>query len=267
MKKIIIILFTLVSFVSAHTIGTSIAPIYDILSHLTQKADQCFFVVSKNQDPHTFSLKPQDMQKLSKADLFVQVGFGFDNWANFLNTQKIILSEHISPIAPSKDKKTANPHFWLSPKQDIIILNTLYSFLTNAYPQKKNIYKTNYNQFLQYLKILDKQYSTLASTIPFVTSHPVLNYVARDYNLNFKGVLYRNPGTEPTPRDVKSFLKRIKKYKIKTLFLKTGFPRNKIDPLFHSPLNVYLVDPIGIHSNSIMRLLRENFNSLKRGLH
>jgi zinc/manganese transport system substrate-binding protein len=71
-----------------------------------------------NTDPHTFEASPSVAEKISRAQLIVQNGVGYDGFMNKIeaaspsSTRKVIVVQRVLDL-PSD---TPNPHLWYSPR-------------------------------------------------------------------------------------------------------------------------------------------------------
>ncbi|WP_291493458.1 metal ABC transporter substrate-binding protein [Desulfurella sp.] len=122
-KSLFIVLFVLFFVQNAFSKPLVVTSTY-ILSALTKQIGQnkidTQFIVPENANPHFFNPTPKDVQELSKANLFIGVGYGFEFWFNKVkNNIKgniLMLSDYYTnPIGKKvlKGQTIANPHIWL----------------------------------------------------------------------------------------------------------------------------------------------------------
>lgn len=71
-----------------------------------------------NTDPHTFEASPSVAEKISRAQLIVQNGVGYDGFMNKIeaaspsSTRKVIVAQRVLDLPGD----TPNPHLWYSPR-------------------------------------------------------------------------------------------------------------------------------------------------------
>lgn len=124
-----------------------------------------------------------------------------------------------------------NPHTWLSIKNAMEELDTIYQKLATMDPDNAQYYKDNYAKSLAEFKQLDAKFQEKLSTVPadrryFVASHAAFNYLARDYDLKQVAVTGISPEDEPTAAQLATISDFVKKHNITTIFFEgTATPK------------------------------------------
>ena len=124
-----------------------------------------------------------------------------------------------------------NPHTWLSIKNAMEELDTIYQKLATMDPDNAQYYKDNYAKSLAEFKQLDAKFQDKLSTVPadrryFVASHAAFNYLARDYDLKQVAVTGISPEDEPTAAQLATISDFVKKHNITTIFFEgTATPK------------------------------------------
>ncbi len=124
-----------------------------------------------------------------------------------------------------------NPHTWLSIKNAMEELDTIYQKLATMDPDNAQYYKDNYAKSLAEFKQLDAKFQDKLSTVPadrryFVASHAAFNYLARDYGLKQVAVTGISPEDEPTAAQLATISDFVKKHNITTIFFEgTATPK------------------------------------------
>ena len=124
-----------------------------------------------------------------------------------------------------------NPHTWLSIKNAMEELDTIYQKLATMDPDNAQYYKDNYAKSLAEFKQLDAKFQDRLSTVPadrryFVASHAAFNYLARDYGLKQVAVTGISPEDEPTAAQLATISDFVKKHNITTIFFEgTATPK------------------------------------------
>lgn len=178
-----------------------------------------------DQDPHSFELTPSVGYALTKAQLVIINGVGYDAWADRLlshqtqNRPKIILAQDILG-----KKMGDNPHLWY----DIDGMQKLSQYLAKQYidlmPENRNLFEANLAQFSNQLTQIKKRIETIKSHhlgLFVAATEPVCGIMVEKLGFemgeqNFQWVIMN--GGEPSPRQVAQFEDDLRQKKIKLLF-------------------------------------------------
>ncbi len=178
-----------------------------------------------DQDPHSFELTPSVGYALTKAQLVIINGVGYDAWADRLlshqtqNRPKIILAQDILG-----KKMGDNPHLWY----DIDGMQKLSQYLAKQYidlmPENRNLFEANLAQFSNQLTKIKKRIETIKSQhlgLFVAATEPVCGIMVEKLGFemgeqNFQWVIMN--GGEPSPRQVAQFEDDLRQKKIKLLF-------------------------------------------------
>ncbi|MBR8839154.1 MAG: zinc ABC transporter substrate-binding protein [Stigonema ocellatum SAG 48.90 = DSM 106950] len=226
---------------------TTFIPITDFTKAVAGDRAQVTQLLPTNADPHDFQAKPEDDQKLAKADVLVQNGLGMEAFlqnmvknvgnANLkvidsslgvqtISTETIEGHDHDLRAGTGKNQKAAghdggefNPHIWLDPKRAIHQVENIRDGLIAADPGGKEIYSNNAAAYMQRLQELDAETTKMLQPFAgktFVVFHDFAPYFAQSYNL--KAIfLVDVPENNPSPDDVKRIMEMVKATKLKTL--------------------------------------------------
>ena len=190
-------------------------------------------IIEGNQEPHDFELQAKDMAKISNADLIIYNGA---NMEAFIDDLKEVAGDEKKFLDLSKgltlltkgdnsetDKARVNPHTWLSIKNDIVELSSIYKKVSSMDPKNEKFYRENLNKSVEEFKNLDNKFQQELSKITdrekyFVVSHAAFNYLARDYGLKQIAVTGISPDEEPSAKELKVIADFVKANNIKTIF-------------------------------------------------
>ncbi len=283
MRLIFILLFSILLpiniFAYKIKIVTTIPPIAGIIYNILPDAD-VHIIIRNGENPHTYAPTPRDIKYFNQADIFVKVGFGFENWFNkILNSIEkkrlliIDLSQNVSPIGYDKKNGFANPHYWLSPYEIIKVLPLIKYSIISHFPDKKEVVEKNYSLFIKKLTLLDKEFRSKIKKLKkreIVESHPLLDYIARDYGLKIVGVIKKKGNVPPSPKEVVKLINNIKKYKIKYLLTSSFDKSVTLNIAKDTHLKLIDIDPLGFNlkrdKDLYIKLIRKNFNSILKAL-
>ncbi|WEG36666.1 metal ABC transporter substrate-binding protein [Amygdalobacter nucleatus] len=214
-------------------IYTTFYPVYDLTKRIVGDKMEVKMLIKANEEPHSFELKAIDRAALHDADLVVYNGANMENFIpdlraslkddkKFLNlSQGLTLLENKSDLDDG-EHNSVNPHTWLSVKNAMEQLYTIYERMAVIDPANEKYYKTNLDKSLAEFSELDKKFTETIGKISkkekyFVVSHAAFNYLAKDYGLKQVAVTGISPEDEPTAAQLKKIADFVKSNGIKTI--------------------------------------------------
>lgn len=248
-KKLIIMFFAFILFVSGCTneqnhedngklkIVTSFFPPYDLVSKIG--GDRIEVVnLTKTGNAHSFEPSIVDMENISKADLLVINGAGFEGWVNQIiasqgNLKVLNLSENLDLIntesldyvSQSEDSGQYDPHTWLSPKNARKMLELVRDKLVELDSKNSDYYNENYTKFNEQFEDLINEYNTQLSKFEgrkFVPPHAAFNYVTLNYDIEQVAIEGMNSVSEPNASRMKEVIDEMVEKGISTVFYEYG---------------------------------------------
>jgi len=151
-------------------------------------------------DPHLYRASAGDMEKLQKADIIFYSGLHLEAKMGEV-LQKISSTRKTVAVAESIPKEYLlpfeesefDPHVWFDVKLWKYATESVYKTLAEFAPQKKEIFKENYEAYLKSLNELDEFIKKRASEIPqekrvLVTAHDAFNYFSKAYGFEVRGL-------------------------------------------------------------------------------
>jgi zinc transport system substrate-binding protein len=245
-----------------------------------------------NIGPHEYQVKPEDAEKLAKANVLVENGLGMEGFLEGLvknagnSNLKIIDSSQgvqtITTEAFEGSKQTNqtkqelfNPHIWLDPKRAIRQVENIRDGLIAADPDGKEEYTANAAAYVAKLQKLDREFSQKLKPFSgktFVTYHDFAPYFAQSYNLKAQ-FLVGIPEENPSPEDVKRVISAAKNSNLKTLLTEPQTVGNPFSALAKD-LNVKIgdFDPMetaianGLQPDYYFTTMRQNVTNLEIAL-
>lgn len=134
-------------------------------------------ITNGNSDPHDFEPTTASAKTVSKADIVVANGMGYDSWMDNLakssNKKVVKVGNDLLKLS-----NTDNPHIWYNLKMPVKYVNYLVKRLSKLDSKHSNYYKQNGKKYLNKIAKIDK----LASSIngkkqkPVFVSEPVFDY-------------------------------------------------------------------------------------------
>jgi zinc/manganese transport system substrate-binding protein len=164
-----------------------------------------------NTDPHTFEASPSVAEEISRAQLIVQNGVGYDGFMNKIEsaspnaTRKVVVAQDVLGLPAD----TPNPHLWYSPKTMPAVARVIAKDLSRLDPNHAAYFQRNLAAFDASLQ------PWLRAIAAFKVAHPgtavaVTEPVADDL-LKAMGMHILTPfvfqadimnGVDPAPEDI-----------------------------------------------------------------
>ena len=234
------------------SIAVTFYPLQEAVMMVTGDSAEVFSIVPPFSEPHGYEPSPQDILAFNKADVFVTMGFEFENLERDLisSAENVIIINSAEGIAlidaeeygreeekheneDDDDKEEEHdeeqghgkdPHFWLSPENVKQMVRNVKDGLVKADPQNAALYEQNALQSINRLSALDQEFRTgLASCAKdtVLVSHNAFSYLGRDYGFEVIGLSGLSPEAEPTPQQIKKLVDEAKERKLKYVFYET----------------------------------------------
>ncbi len=209
---------------------------------------QVDFIARGAQDAHFIDAKPSHMLKLSRADLFVQIGLGLEvGWAPSLlmgarnaKIQRgekgyVNASEGIELLEIPTDKidrsagdvhAEGNPHYWLDPMNGQQIANNIAAGLIRIDPAGKESYEQNLKQFSEKL---DRAITGWKRKMePFkgekvVTYHNSWAYFLQRFSLEAAAYIEPKPGIPPSSAHLAQVIRQIQGEGLRVIIVEPYF--------------------------------------------
>ena len=200
---------------------------------------------------HDYQITTEDMKTLATADFFVANGFGMESFldkAAEVSDLKIIDLSKAENITPIEVNGEVNPHVWLSityAKRQVIYLCDRLSELD---PDHSTEYKKNALEYVTKLDELREQMHEELDLLPnkdIVTFHEAFPYFAKEFNLNIISVVEREPGTEPSPKELAETIDKLKNLPVKVIYTEPQYSQEAANTIAsETGANIYTLDPI-----------------------
>ncbi|MFH1189517.1 MAG: zinc ABC transporter substrate-binding protein [Candidatus Omnitrophota bacterium] len=226
---------------------------------------------------HDYSITAGDMMKLSDADAFIVEGAGMEPFIGKIAGQYPLmnfatLSDGIELIG-GHDGSAPNGHVWLSVTNAIIEVKRLGKVMTDLDPAHMEIYRANTDTYVAKLEALRARMKTELAPLEgakIVTFHEAFPYFAREFGLDIAAVVEREPGSEPSARELAETIDLIKAAGIKAIFSEPQYPASAADTISkETGAAVYTLDPAVTgpdDPDAYLNIMEANLSVLKRAL-
>jgi len=274
----------------------TIFPLSDLIGELGGDRAAVSYLLPAGASPHTFEPTVEQTRLLTRADLFVYVGAGLDNWALQmaeaagtaltileLAEQVELLSAERDPLGGETpgaegrehDDEAVDPHIWLDPLlvRDQICPR-IYEALVELAPEDAAYFTEKLDAYQEALTALDEK---VAGTVAgfrktsFISFHSAWGYFARRYGLHEAGVIAGFHGQEPSASQVAALAALIKEEQIGAIFAEPQFSTALAERLAaECGSEVLILDPLGGEAlpgrDSYFDLMLYNLDIMERAL-
>ncbi len=212
-------------------------PSYDLLRTVTAGTDtECLMLLPLGLESHSYEPTPQDVIKLSKADLFVYTGGESDTWVDGvlatldseINTFILIdevpkINEAHSEGMEHSGSDEIDEHVWTSLQNEKVLALALGEKLAALDNKNSDIYRTNAATFATKLDALIGDYSKVIESskrnvIVFADRFPISHFV-NEFGLDFFAAF---PGcaheSEASAKTVAFLIDKVKEENIPAVF-------------------------------------------------
>jgi len=232
----------------------SFYPVYIITKNVTRDVPG---VSVKNLTPpltgclHDYAVTTNDMKKLADAQVFVANGAGMESFLDKVIAQhpqlKIIqLADGISLIK-GEGEEGDNPHVWVSVANAITQVKNLGKAMEECDPAHKELYRKNVSSYVAKLETLRRRMENELAPYkgrPIVTFHEAFPYFAQEFGFKIATVVEREPGSEPSAKELAETIDLVKKAGIKALFSEPQYPVSAAQTIAkETGATVYVLDP------------------------
>ncbi|MFZ1382780.1 MAG: metal ABC transporter substrate-binding protein [Scrofimicrobium sp.] len=173
-------------------------------------------------DAHHLELSPAQVNEISKANLALYIGDGFQSAMEQAIQVSGVPSMDVLTAVPADELISGDPHVWLDPTIAADIADAIAEKLAQANPSGADEYQANAAALRAALEEQDAEYQTVLANCggeTLLTSHEAFGYLAARYGLEQVGVLGVDPDAEPSPARINEVLTLIGEHGITTLFI------------------------------------------------
>ncbi|TVV11464.1 metal ABC transporter substrate-binding protein [Lactobacillus paragasseri] len=190
----------------------------DIAKNIVGKYGTATAIIDKSSvDPHDFDPTTADAKKLTKANIIVANGLGYDSWMN-----KLAKSVNKKPVLVGEDlmrlKNGDNPHIWYNLNMPTKYVDYLVKRLSKLDKKHAAYFKANGKKYLAKVDKIKKLVKTDKSNKkPVFVSEPVFDYALKEAGYKIGDKEFEEAienGTDPSPKMINKMNTDIKEKKI-----------------------------------------------------
>lgn len=271
----------------------TIFPLYDMARNIGGDKVKVSMLLPPATDAHNFELKPDDIIRISKADLFLYVNMEMEHWAYKViaatsSNSKLLPVETGSGIAmltltgndEEEDHHSSrfDPHIWLDFSNAQKMADNITAALVKIDPRHSDYYSKNAAEYKNKLAALDNKFRNgltgCKSRTILHAGHWAFAYLANKYGLKYYSVYNVSADSEPEPQKIMAMIQQIKDTKAshiyseelinprlaETIAKETGVSLLKLN-------NGHTISKSEMSRGvSFLSLMEENLVNLKKGL-
>ena len=226
---------------------------------------------------HDYTVTTNDMKKLADAQVFVANGAGMESFLDKIVAQhpnlKIIQLSAGIPLIKGPGNEGDNPHIWVSISNAILQVKNLGKAMEQYDPIHNKIYEKNTADYTAKLEALrQKMHSELApyKGMSIITFHEAFPYFAKEFDLRISAVVEREPGSEPSAKELADTIELVKKSNTQALFSEPQYPDSAARTIAkETSAKVYVLDPAVTGPDAYdayINIMENNLKVLKEAL-
>jgi ABC-type Zn uptake system ZnuABC Zn-binding protein ZnuA len=178
--------------------------------------------------------------KIKNSDILIVNGCGFEYWIQdfifsvvagktVIESCKGLVSRIPGANETPADHGLTDPHFWLDPILVTQYVKNIKDGFIYFNPERKAIYTTNSEKYINQLEELDRWIEKSVQSIPLdqrkiITNHESFGYFADRYHFQIIGTIIPSISSEASPsaQQLADLVNRIQLTGTKVIFLETG---------------------------------------------
>nr|MBF0222241.1 zinc ABC transporter substrate-binding protein [Desulfobulbaceae bacterium] len=235
-------------------VGVTLHPYYSWVANIAGDTVNLQTVIPDNVDPHSYQMRPQDIESLSKLDVIVVNTLGHDDYIEEMlqaagkadikrihpNTGIPLIASHHKSYDSQQSKPESvsyNSHTYVAILGAIQQINTIASELGKLVPEHADLYKENARNYAVTLRkmlrnALQKLDKNKAETLTIASVHDGYAYLFQELGIKTDAVVQPRHGIEPSARQLADTINRIKKAKVNVLFTEVSYQKKYVDTIF-----------------------------------
>lgn len=271
----------------------TIFPIYDFARNIGGDKIKVTMLLPPGSDAHHYELKPEDIVKVGKTDIFLFTNFEMEQWAYKIinaaekNTNMLAIETGAGAVLMPLNEEGEehknhvskfDPHIWLDMDNAQKMVDNIAAAFIKKDSRNSDYYLKNAHNYKLKLIALDQLYRAELTGCKTKTvlhaGHWAFAYLAKKYNLNYIAAYNVSADAEPSPQKMINLLQQVKSQRVayiyyesminprlaQTIARETGAGLLKLN-------NGHDVSKADIKSGeTFISLMEKNLTNLKKGL-
>ncbi len=230
-------------------------------------------MVPPGADPHTYEPLPDQLNHVSNAQMYVEVGTPIEFELNYMDKLKkmnpnmlVVNSSSGVDLIPNtaENENNSDPHVWVSPKNAKIMVENIYQGLVQIDPNNTEYYTTNRNNYTEQLDELDANITKSLEgkeNSQIIVYHPAWAYFCKDYHL--QQIPIESGGKEPTSQEIADVIEFARKNDVKVIFIEPQYSPKSAE-VIASEINgkVLIIDDLAQNYIENLKNVTETFSNV-----
>ncbi len=214
----------------------TIFPVYDFARNIGGDKINITMLMPPGTDAHHYELRPEDIIKVSKSDIFLFTNFEMEQWAYKIinaadkNTNMLAIETGngavlmpLTQTAEYDDHASGfDPHIWLDmDNAQKMVDNITAAFIKKDSPNS-DYYLKNAHDYKLKLMALDQRYRSelngCKTKIILHAGHWAFAYLAKRYNLKYIAAYNVLADAEPSPQKIVDLVQQVKTEKVPYIY-------------------------------------------------
>lgn len=225
---------------------------------------------------HDYTLQVRQMRMLESAQVVVISGAGLEDFLDeALTNAHTVIDSSADTHAHSMSHEHADhhhdedPHIWLSPENARIMVQNIYTGLTDAYPQHRETFTANRDALITQLNGLEEYGKDTLSQLScrdLITFHDGFSYFAESFQLNILHSAEEESGSELSAAELKDLIQLIEENHLPAIFTeKNGSDAAAKIISAETGVQTYALD-MAMSGSSYFTAMYHNINTIKEAL-
>jgi len=224
---------------------------------------------------HDYQLTPDDLVGLGKADIFIVNGAGMEAFLDKAVQQvpRLKLIQASDGIALMSTAGVINPHIWVSVSLHMQQVENIAADLARLDPDHAALYRKNaacYRAKLDTLRTAMRAGLQNVRTRDIITFHEAFPYFAREFGLNVVAVIEREPGSEPSARELAHAITLVRQTGVQAIFAEPQYSAKAAETIARETgATVYRLDPVvtgPMAPDAYLAIMQANLRTLAQAL-
>lgn len=211
------------------TVTVTTSFLYDMVKQIAPDLVNVELIMPAGEDPHVYVAKPQDLVKLSEADLVLYHGLHFEGrMIEALEKQGYAVSStfdesKIGQMEEDDGEMVVDPHFWFDIDLYKEATQNAANKLMELVPEQKETIEKSTENYLKELDELDMYVKEQIHSIPednryLITPHDAFNYFSRRYDIPVHAPQGVSTDSEVANADIEETVNFIVDHQVKAIF-------------------------------------------------
>ena len=220
---------------------------------------------------HDYQLTPADLARLVRTDVLIVNGGGLEAFLD--KARRAAPRAKIIEASAGIELLKGNPHVWVSPELAARQAETIGAELARLDAKNAEVYRRNAAAYAARLRALEEKMNEGLKDISarnIITLHEAFPYFAREFGFTIAAVVEREPGAEPSARELADTIALVREKKVRALFVEPQYPARSAEVIARATgAQIAVLDPAvtgPVEAEAYIKIMEKNLAELQRVL-